>query len=47
MLNGEVGDREKVTPGLKKKETTILTDYQIFHNYVRPYRGLDGQTPAE
>jgi hypothetical protein len=32
---------------LKKKDTPILTGYQIFHNYVRPHMGLDGQTPAE
>jgi transposase-like protein len=46
-LNGEVRDREKVMRGLKKKDTPILTAYQIFHNYVRPHMGLDGQTPAE
>ena len=37
--NGEVRDRDKDTP--------ILTGYQIFHNYVRPYMGLDGETAAE
>jgi putative transposase len=47
MLNGEVRDTEKVTRGLKKKDTPILTGYQIFHNYVRPHMGLDGQIPAE
>jgi len=46
-FNGEVRDREKVIRGLKKKDTPILTGYQIFHNYVRPRMGLDGQTPAE
>jgi transposase-like protein len=46
-FNGEVRDREKVMRGLKKKDTPILTGYQIFHNYVRPHMGLDGQTPAE
>jgi putative transposase len=29
------------------KDTPILTGYQIFHNYVRPYMGLKGETPAE
>ena len=33
--------------GLKKKDTPILTGYQIFHNYVRPHEGLDGKTLAE
>jgi hypothetical protein len=32
---------------LKKKDTPILAGYQIFHNYVRPHMGLNGQTPAE
>jgi hypothetical protein len=45
-FNGEVRDREKVMRCLKKKDTPILTGYQIFHNYVRPHMGLDGQTPA-
>jgi putative transposase len=46
-LDGEVRDREKVMRGLKKNDTPILTGYQIFHNYVRPHMGLNGQTPAE
>jgi hypothetical protein len=33
--------------GLKKKDTPLLTGYQIFHNYVRPHVGLNGMTPAE
>jgi transposase-like protein len=32
-LNGEIRDREKTMRGLKTKDTPILTDYQIFHNY--------------
>jgi putative transposase len=43
----EVRDREKVIRGLKKVDTPILTGYQIFHNYIRQYGGLDGKTPAE
>lgn len=46
-LNGEIRDREKVMRGLKKKNTPILTGYQIFHNYIRPHQGLEGKTPAE
>ncbi len=33
--------------GLKKENTPILTGYQIFHNYIIPYQGLDGKTPSE
>jgi len=46
-FNGEVRDREKVMRGLKKKDTPILTGYQIFHNYIREHEGLNGKTPAE
>jgi hypothetical protein len=31
----------------KKKETPILTGYQIFHNYIREHEALEGKTPAE
>ena len=46
-LNGEVRDREKVMRGVKKADTPILKGYQIFHNFVRPHEGLNGQTPAD
>jgi len=46
-LNGEIRDREKVIRGLKKTDTPIITGYQIYHNYLRPHKGLDGKTPAE
>jgi putative transposase len=46
-LNGEVRDREKVMRGLKKSDTTILTGYQLFHNYLRPHEALNGKAPAE
>jgi len=46
-LNGEIRDREKVIRSLKREDTPILTDYQIYHNYVRPHEALKGKTPAE
>jgi len=46
-FNGEVRDREKVMRGLKKTDTPIITGYQIYHNYLRPHEGLNGETPAE
>jgi transposase-like protein len=46
-MNGEIRDREKVMRSLKKPDTPILTGMQIFHNYVRPNEGLDGDTPSE
>ena len=33
--------------GLKNEDTPILKGYQIFHNYIRPHEGLNGETPAE
>jgi len=45
--DSELIDREKTMRGLKKKEMSILSGYQIFHNYIRPHEGLDGKTPAE
>ncbi len=39
--------REKVTRGLKKDDSAILSGLRIYHNYVRPHLGLDGQTPGE
>jgi hypothetical protein len=33
--------------GLKKEDTPILKGYQLFHNFVRPHKGLEGKTPAE
>jgi len=46
-FNGEIRDREKVMRGLKRKDTPILTGYQIYHNYIRPHEALEGRTPAE
>ncbi len=46
-LNGEIRDREKVTRGLKKADSPLLSGYQIYHNYVRPHMALDGKTPSE
>jgi hypothetical protein len=33
--------------GLKKKETPIITGYQIYHNYIRGHLALKGKTHAE
>lgn len=46
-LNGEIRDREKTMRGLKVNDTSILTGYQLFHNYIRPHESLDGKTPSE
>jgi hypothetical protein len=46
-LNGEFRDREKVMRGIKKKNSSIISGYQLFHNYFRPHMSLGGKTPAE
>lgn len=32
---------------LKKDDSPLLAGLQIFHNYIRPHMGLNGQTPAQ
>ena len=35
-------------PGLKKDDSSYLTDLRLYHNHVRLHLGLsDGQTPGE
>jgi putative transposase len=46
-LNGEFRDREKVTRGLKKKDSPLIDGSQIYHNYIRPHMSLEGKTPSE
>ena len=46
-MNGEIRDRERVMRGLEKKDTPILTGYQLFHNYIRPHMALEGKTTAD
>lgn len=28
-------------------DTPILRGYQLYHNFIRPHEGLNGQTPSE
>jgi transposase-like protein len=46
-MNGEIRDRERVMRTLEKTDSPLLAGYQLFHNYIRPHMGLNGQTPAE
>lgn len=46
-MNGEMRDREKVMRGIKTADSPIFKGLQIYHNFVRPHEGLDGQTPAD
>ena len=46
-LNGELGDRFKVSRGLKKDDASLIRMAVLHHNFIRSHRGLDGKTPAE
>lgn len=46
-MNGEIRDREKIVRGVKKDDSPLIKGLQIYHNYVRPHMGLNGETPAE
>ena len=46
-LNGEFRDREKVARGVKKKDSVMISGYQLHHNYFRPHTSLGGKTTAE
>ena len=39
--------REKVTRGLKREDSAILSGLQVYHNHVRPHLALGGGTPGE
>ena len=46
-LNGEIRDREKVFRGLKKDDSPAIEGVKLYHNYIRPHMGLNGDTPAD
>ncbi|MDG6983204.1 MAG: hypothetical protein JRN28_01400 [Nitrososphaerota archaeon] len=33
--------------GLKRMDTPILQEVQVYHNFIRPHEGLSGDTPAD
>lgn len=33
--------------GLKKRDSPLISGYQLYHNYVRPHMSLNRKTPAE
>jgi hypothetical protein len=45
-MNGEIRDREKIIRGVKREDSPLLKGLQIYHNYVRPHMGLNGETAA-
>lgn len=46
-MNGEVRDREKTMRGLKRLDSPIIKGFQLYHNFIRPHEGLNGDTPAD
>ena len=39
--------REKVTRGLKRVDSVMLSGLQVCHNHIRPHLALEGGTPGE
>lgn len=46
-LHGTKREREKVMRGLKTEETAIIPMQDIYYNFVRPHKALNGETPAQ
>jgi len=46
-MNGEIRDREKFMRGRERKDSPILTSYQLFHGYITPHKSLDYKTLVE
>jgi len=46
-FNGEIRDRERVMRTLEIADTPILTGMRIYHNFIRPHKGLNYRTPAQ
>ena len=46
-LNDEFRDRAKTFRGLQKDDSPSLLGMQIYHNFIKPHGGLDGDTPAD
>ena len=45
--NGELGDRFKVSRGLKKGNASLIRMVVLHHNFIRSHREPDGKIPAE
>jgi transposase-like protein len=46
-LHGEIRSREKIMRGLKIETTPIINGHRLYHNFIKPHKGLNGKTPAE
>ena len=46
-LNGEFRHRERPMRGIKKNDSSMITGYQLYHNYIREHDALNGKTPAD
>ena len=43
---GTVRDRNKTQRGLKSEETAFVKVHQLYYNFIKPHKGLNGYTPA-
>ena len=46
-LNGEFADRFRSARGVNKEDSPIFRIAIIHHNFIKPYGGMGGRTPAE
>ena len=46
-LNGEFRDREKIFRELKKNDSPAIYGIKLYHNYIRPHMGLNGDTSVD
>jgi hypothetical protein len=46
-VNEEIRDRERCMRTLEEPDTPILSGMRIYHNFIRPHKGLHYKTPAE
>ena len=44
-LNGELGDRFKISRGLKRDDAPLIRMAILHHNFIRSHRGLGGRAP--
>lgn len=39
--------REKVLRGIKRDNSAVIRGLRIYHNFIRPHQGMQGDTPAD
>lgn len=45
-LQGTVRERNKTQRGLKSEDSVFIKGHQLYCNFIKPHKGLNGYTPA-